>query len=110
MTLIGTEGGFLDGSVVPKGVVYNNTAAMPLVLAPAERADIIIDFSKVKTVDTKNPLCFILYNDAPVPFPGGTPLADFDPANNKLAVPPAAGLWAQHAHIAAIQGHATRGR
>jgi len=32
MRLIGTEGGFLDGLVVPKGVVYNNTAAMPLVL------------------------------------------------------------------------------
>jgi spore coat protein A len=91
MTLIGTEGGFLDGTIAPKGVVYNNTAAMPLVLAPAERADVIIDFSKVKTVSGKDPLCFILYNDAPVPFPGGTPLADFDPANRKLAVPPAPG-------------------
>ena len=91
MTLIGTEGGFLDGTVAPKGVVYNNTAAMPLVLGPAERADIIVDFSRVKTVAGKPPLCFILYNDAPVPFPGGTPLADFDPANNKLAVPPMPG-------------------
>jgi spore coat protein A len=91
LTLIGTEGGFLDGTVAPKGVVYNNTAAMPLVLGPAERADIIVDFSKVKTVTAKDPLCFILYNDAPVPFPGGTPLADFHPANNKLAVPPAPG-------------------
>jgi spore coat protein A, manganese oxidase len=91
MTLIGTEGGFLDGTVAPKGVVYNNTAAMPLVLGPAERADIIVDFSKVKTVAGKPPLCFILYNDAPVPFPGGTPLADFDPANKALAVPPAPG-------------------
>ena len=90
MTLIGTEGGFLDGTIAPKGVVYNNTVAMPLVLGPAERADIIVDFSKVKT-STKDPLCFILYNDAPVPFPGGTPLADFDPANKALAVPPMPG-------------------
>jgi spore coat protein A len=90
MTLIGTEGGFLDGTMAPKGVVYDNTVAMPLILAPAERADVIIDFSKVKTAG-KGPLCFILCNDAPVPFPGGTPLADFHPGNNKLAVPPLPG-------------------
>ena len=94
MTLIGTEGGFLDGSVAPKGVVYNNTAAVPLVLAPAERADIIIDFAPLANAATKGkgPLCYILHNDAPVPFPGGTPLADFHPGNNKLAVPPAPGF------------------
>jgi spore coat protein A len=33
----------------------------------------------------------ILHNDAPVPFPGGVPIADFWPGNRKLAVPPAAG-------------------
>jgi hypothetical protein len=38
MTLIGTEGGFLDGGLAPKGVVYNNTAAMPLVVAPARQS------------------------------------------------------------------------
>jgi spore coat protein A len=94
MTLIGTEGGFLDGTVAPKGVVYNNTAAMPLVLAPAERADIIIDFSQLQNAATKGkgPLCYILHNDAPVPYPGGTPLADFYPGNKKLAVPPAPGF------------------
>lgn len=94
MTVIGTEGGFLDGSTpaVAKGVAYNNTVAMPLVVAPGERVDIVIDFSKVKTVAGKDPLCFILYNDAPVPFPGGTPLADFWTGNRKLAVPPAPGF------------------
>jgi spore coat protein A len=91
MRLIGTEGGFLDGTVSPQGVVYNNTAAMPLVLAPAERADIIVDFSNVGTTSAQDPLCFILHNDAPVPFPGGTPLGDFYPGNNKLAAPPAPG-------------------
>jgi spore coat protein A len=96
MTLIGTEGGFLDGSVAPKGVIYNNTAANPLVLAPAERADIIIDFSELANAATQGnpnqgPLCVLLHNDAPVPFPGGTPLADFHPGNRKLAAPPAPG-------------------
>ena len=98
MTLIGTEGGFLDGTLAPKGVVYDNTVAMPLVLAGAERADVIIDFSVLAdqaakwALKGKEPLCFILHNDAPVPFPGGTPLADFHPANRKLAVPPAPGF------------------
>jgi spore coat protein A len=87
---IGTEGGLLDGTVVPKGVMYDNTGALPLVLGPAERADIIVDFSKVKT-SSKDPLCFVLYNDAPVPFPGGTPLADFHPRNRRLAPPPSPG-------------------
>jgi len=82
MTLIGTEGGFLDGTLAPKGVVYNNTAAMPLVLAPAERADIIVDFGSLAgDASNVNPPCFILHNDAPVPFPGGTPLADFFPGS-----------------------------
>jgi FtsP/CotA-like multicopper oxidase with cupredoxin domain len=95
MTLIGTEGGFLDGTVAPKGVLYNNTAAMPLVLAPAERADVIIDFSQLQTAalsgTNQGPLCLLLHNDAPVPFPGGTPLGDFYPANKKLPLPPSPG-------------------
>jgi spore coat protein A, manganese oxidase len=94
MTLIGNEGGFLDGTLAPKGVVYN-TALTPLVLAPAERADIIVDFSSLANAATQGrnqgPLCLLLHNDAPVPFPGGTPLADFYPGNNKLPLPPAAG-------------------
>jgi FtsP/CotA-like multicopper oxidase with cupredoxin domain len=93
MTLIGTEGGFLDGTLAPKGVVYNNTAAMPLVLAPAERADIVIDFFALQNAAGRGngPVCLLLHNDAPVPFPGGTPLADFYPGNKKLAMPPAPG-------------------
>ena len=75
MTVIGTEGGFLDGTVVPKGVVFTNLKlAAPLLLAPGERLDLIIDFAKVKPGQF-----LILHNDAPVPFPGGTPLADFYP-------------------------------
>jgi len=94
MTLIGNEAGFLDGTLAPKGVVYNNTAAMPLVLAPAERADIIIDFAPLANAAGKGKgvLCYILHNDAPVPFPGGTPLADFFPGSKQIAVPPAPGF------------------
>ena len=88
MRLIGTEGGFLDGTVTPQGVVFTNVAGdAQLVLAPAERAELIIDFSKIK------PGRFlILQNDAPVPFPGGTPLADFYPENRNLLVPPSPGF------------------
>jgi spore coat protein A len=44
-----------------------------LVLAPAERADIIIDFTGYANKK------LILYNDAPGPFPGGAPIFDFLP-------------------------------
>lgn len=75
---IGTEGGFLpapvwfrdntafsasfnsDGDFIPGSLHYN------LLLAPAERADIIIDFSGCPSGST-----LILYNDANAPFPGG---------------------------------------
>ena len=88
MQLIGTEGGFLDGTVSPQGVVFTNSyGAAPLVLAPAERAELIIDFSKVKPGKF-----LILHNDAPVPYPGGTPLGDFYPGNNQLLVPPTPGF------------------
>lgn len=54
-----------DGSVNPDGP-FN------LLMAPAERADLIIDFSSVP-VGSK----LILYNDAPAPFPGGDPRNDY---------------------------------
>ena len=77
ITQIGTEGGFL-----PAPVVLNNpprpfnpaTMTGNLVLAPAERADVLIDFSAY-AAGTK----FILYTDAPAPFPMGTTLNDYYP-------------------------------
>ena len=54
-----------DGSVNPEGP-FN------LLLAPAERADLIIDFSSVPAGAN-----LILYNDAPAPFPGGDPRNDY---------------------------------
>jgi spore coat protein A len=76
---VGTEGGFL-----PRVAIHNNTMPIPLdpsdpsgntaipdgpfnlLLAPAERADVVIDFNGVSAGST-----FILCNDAPAPFPGG---------------------------------------
>jgi len=42
-----------------------------LILGPAERADVIIDFSKLEGQE------IIVYNDAPGPFPDGGPETDF---------------------------------
>jgi spore coat protein A, manganese oxidase len=83
---IGNEGGILpepvvlnnppvqlttncDGSVDPDGP-FN------LLMAPAERADLIIDFSSVPVGSN-----LILYNDAPAPFPGGDPRNDYYTGN-----------------------------
>ena len=55
----------------PSGNTANPAGPFNLLLAPAERADIIIDFKgwAGKT--------FILYSDAPSPFPGGDPRNDY---------------------------------
>ncbi len=85
MYQIGTEGGFL-----PAVVKHDNTTPLPLLptppepedcvnpdgpfnllLAPAERADVLIDFTGM------NGKSFILYNDAPAPFPCGDPRNDY---------------------------------
>jgi spore coat protein A len=79
---VGTEAGFLpEVAVHPNGIPCpldfmadpsGNTADprgnFNLLLAPAERADVVIDFNGVPSGST-----FILYNDAPAPFPGGEP-------------------------------------
>lgn len=81
MYQVGTEGGFL-----PAVAIHNNTTPIPLtpeddanadgpfnlLLAPAERADVVIDFNGVPAGSS-----FILYNDAPAPFPGGEPRNDY---------------------------------
>lgn len=81
MYQVGTEGGFL-----PAVAIHNNQQPIPLtpeddvipdgpfnlLLAPAERADVVVDFNGVPAGST-----FILYNDAPAPFPGGDPRNDY---------------------------------
>ncbi len=83
---VGNEGGFL-----PQVAVHDNTTPMPLdlamdptgntavpggpfnlLLAPAERADVVIDFNGVPAGSS-----FILYSDAPAPFPMGEPRNDY---------------------------------
>lgn len=80
---IGTEGGFLPAPVVidgqqpttwitdPTRFDVGNVDQHSLLLAPAERADVIVDFSKFagKTL--------ILYNDAPAAFPARVPTYDY---------------------------------
>jgi FtsP/CotA-like multicopper oxidase with cupredoxin domain len=79
---IGTEGGFLPKPVVinPQPITYitdptafwvGNVDKMGLALGPAERADVIVDFSAYagKTL--------ILYNDAPAAWPARVPGYDY---------------------------------
>jgi spore coat protein A len=80
MYQVGTEGGFL-----PAVAVHNNSTPLPLIdpvtanpdgpfnllLAPAERADVVIDFNGASGQT------FILYNDSTAPFPGGDPRNDY---------------------------------
>jgi FtsP/CotA-like multicopper oxidase with cupredoxin domain len=79
---IGTEGGFLPAPVVvpnqpitwitdPTRFDWGNADKHALLVAPAERADAIVDFSKFagKTL--------ILYNDAPAAFPGRIACYDY---------------------------------
>jgi FtsP/CotA-like multicopper oxidase with cupredoxin domain len=68
---IGTEGGFL-----PYPAVLSLLKQPDLLLAPAERADLIVDFRLVPAGST-----LLLYSDAPAPFPMGDELTDFYPGS-----------------------------
>ena len=89
MIQIGTEGGFLPTPVVldnqPIDYVYNrrdivvlNVSSKTLFLGPAERADVIVDFSQYAGQT------LILYNDAPAPVPGFDPRLDYYTGNPDL--------------------------
>jgi FtsP/CotA-like multicopper oxidase with cupredoxin domain len=80
---IGTEGGFLPAPAVVDGQQHTTWITDPtrfdvglvdqhsLVLAPAERADAIVDFSKFAGQT------LILYNDAPAAYPARIPSYDY---------------------------------
>jgi len=68
---IGTEGGFL-----PYPTIVNAPKLPRLLLAPAERADLIVDLRSMAPGTT-----LILYNDAPAPYPMGDPVNDYYPGN-----------------------------
>ena len=72
---IGNEGGFLPNPdvIAPQPVTYEqfrrtitvlNVKDKSLYLGPAERADVVVDFSQVPNGST-----LVLYNDAPAPMP-----------------------------------------
>ncbi len=71
--VIGTEGGALPApAVVPSNVPFNGTVTGgSLLLAPAERSDLLFDFSNHAGQK------IILYTDTPAPFPGGDPRNDY---------------------------------
>ena len=82
MIQIGTEGGLLPGPAllpnIPVGyeqnkrnIVVLNVLEKTLFMAPAERADVIVDFTNF---GGKN---LILYNDSPAPVPASDPRYDF---------------------------------
>ncbi len=88
MIQIGTEGGYLVSEVTHVSPVQFNPATLAgnLLLGNAERADIIVDFTG-KADGTE----FIMYNDAPGPFPGGGPETDYFLGNPLNPVQPSPG-------------------
>jgi len=87
---IGTEGGFLPTPVVvpaqpttwiedPTRFDVGNVDQHSLLLAPAERADVIVDFSQYRGKT------LILYNDAPAAFPARVPSYDYYTGNPDLS-------------------------
>ena len=82
MVQIGTEGGFLPARwcspTRPSATIWTSAASPgnmkehTLLLAPAERADVVVDFSQVP-----DGAKLILYNDAPPPAPAGDTRLDY---------------------------------
>jgi spore coat protein A, manganese oxidase len=70
---IGSEGGFL-----PQPALMNGPKQPTLLLAPAERADLIVDFRDIAPGST-----LLLYSDAPAPYPKGDRETDVHPHNPK---------------------------
>jgi len=105
MIQIGTEGGYLVSEVV----YTNNKPFSPLtftgnlLLGNAERADILIDFTGMAGKE------FIMYNDAPGPFPAGPPTTDYYLGNPLNPVQPLPGTGPDTRQILRIkvQGPAT---
>ena len=77
MVQIGTEGGYLVSEVYHDNTNFfdSGTITGNMLLAPAERSDFIIDFTGQQGRE------FILYNDAPGPFPDGPPENDYFDGN-----------------------------
>jgi spore coat protein A, manganese oxidase len=72
---IGTEGGFL-----PYPAMVNMPHLPTLLMAPAERSDLLVDLRNVPSGTI-----LILYSDAPAPYPMGDPVNDYFPGNGNPA-------------------------
>jgi spore coat protein A, manganese oxidase len=96
---IGNEAGFLwTETTFNNGIPFNPaTLTGNLLLAPAERADVIIDFTGYAGKE------FILYNDAPGPFPVGPPTNDYYLGNPGNPVQPLAGTGPDTRNVLRIQ-------
>jgi FtsP/CotA-like multicopper oxidase with cupredoxin domain/fibronectin type 3 domain-containing protein len=80
---IGTDGGMLPAPVVldsqpvdynynRRDITFGNVTSKTIMLGPAERADVIVDFSAVPAGSK-----LVLYNDAPAPNPALDPRNDY---------------------------------
>ena len=81
MIQIGTESGFLPTpvTIANQPITFDSNGDVldkSLLLMPAERADILIDFTAIPPGST-----LILYNDAPAALPGGDPRYDYYTGN-----------------------------
>lgn len=68
MWVIGTDGGLLDAPVMVRGRSTPRRGAESLLVAPGERFDLIVDFSRFAGQT------LTLMNSAPVPYPNGIPV------------------------------------
>ena len=84
---IGSEGGYLLNDVYhPNNRFFNPlTLTGNLLFGPGERADIIIDFTGKEGKE------FIMYNDAPGPFPAGPATTDYFLGNRQNKAQPLPG-------------------
>ena len=82
---IGTEGGMLSSPVaINLQTPFDpGTATGGLLMAPAERVDLVVDFKDFANAN------LILYSDTPSPFPGGDPRNDYFFGNPNNPVGPA---------------------
>ena len=96
---IGSEGGYLVSDVYHPNNLFFNPATFTgnLLLGTGERADIIIDFTGQAGKD------FIMYNDAPGPFPVGPPTNDYFLGNPQNPVQPLAGTGPDTRNILRIK-------
>ncbi len=96
---IGNEAGFLlTETTHPNGLPVNPaTFTGNLLLASAERADVIIDFTGLAGQE------FMLYNDSPAPFPGGAPTNDYYLGNQHNPIQPLPGTGPDTRNVVRIK-------